>query len=133
MRSCSGTLFTPARSTKEFVVTQLEQRGIETFLPLISEVHRWSDRRKVVRLPLLSCYAFVHIRLLPELWYKVTQTNGVVRFVGSRGEGIPIPDSQIENIRALLSSDVPTHSIRSCKSVNGSESVMVRWTASRAY
>jgi transcription antitermination factor NusG len=25
----------------------------------------------------------------------------------ARGEGIPIPDSQIENIRALLSSDVP--------------------------
>jgi transcription antitermination factor NusG len=92
---------------EKFVVNLLEQRGIETFLPLISEVHRWSDRRKVVQLPLFSCYAFVRIRLLPELWYKVMQTNGVVRFVGSRGEGIPIPDSQIENIRALLSSDVP--------------------------
>jgi len=92
---------------EKFVVNLLEQRGIETFLPLISEVHRWSDRRKVVQLPLFSCYAFVRIRLLPELWYKVMQTNGVLRFVGSRGEGIPIPDSQIENIRALLSSDVP--------------------------
>jgi transcription antitermination factor NusG len=62
----------------------VERRGIQTFLPQISEVHRWSDRRKVVRLPLLSCYAFVHMRLAPELWYKVTQTNGVLGFVGPR-------------------------------------------------
>jgi transcription antitermination factor NusG len=89
------------------VVNQLQRRGIETFLPLISEVHRWSDRRKVVQLPLFSCYAFVHMRLAPELWYTVTQTNGVLGFVGARGEGIPIPESQIENLRALLSSDVP--------------------------
>ena len=92
---------------EKLVVNQLEQRGIKTFLPLISEVHRWSDRRKVVQLPLFSCYAFVHMRLLPELWYKVMQTNGVLRFVGVRGEGIPIPESQIESLRAVLSSAVP--------------------------
>lgn len=92
---------------EKLVVNQLERRGIKTFLPLISEVHRWSDRRKVVQLPLFSCYAFVHMRLLPELWYEVMQTNGVLGLVGNRGEGIPIPESQIENLRALLSSDVP--------------------------
>jgi transcriptional antiterminator NusG len=92
---------------EKIVVSQLERRGIKTFLPLISEVHRWSDRRKVVQLPLFSCYAFVYMQLLPELWYKVTQINGVVRFVGVRGEGVPIDESQIESLRALLSSDVP--------------------------
>jgi transcriptional antiterminator NusG len=89
------------------VINQLERRGILTFLPLVSEVHHWSDRRKIVQLPMFSCYAFVHMRLSPELWYKVTQTSGVLGFVGHRSEGIPIPESQIENIRALLSSDVP--------------------------
>jgi transcriptional antiterminator NusG len=89
------------------VVNQLGRRGIETFLPLISEVRRWSDRRKMVQLPLFSCYAFVRMRLLPELWYKVTQSSGVLGIVGSRGKGIPIPDCQIEQVRALVSSDVP--------------------------
>jgi len=89
------------------VVNQLERCGIKTFLPLISEVHSWSDRRKIVQLPLFCCPAFVHLRLLPELWYKVMQTNGVLKFVGIRGEGIPIPENQIESVRALLSSDVP--------------------------
>jgi len=89
------------------VVNHLERLGIGTFLPLISEVHRWSDRRKIVQLPLFSCYAFVRLQLLPELWYKVMQTNGVLRFVGIRGEGIPIPENQIESLRAVLSTDVP--------------------------
>jgi transcription antitermination factor NusG len=92
---------------EKLVVNQLERRGIKTFLPLIREVHRWSDRRKVVHLPLFSCYAFVHMQLLPELWYKVMQINGVLSFVGVRGEGIPIDESQIESLRALLSSGVP--------------------------
>lgn len=92
---------------EKLVVNQLEQRGIKTFLPTINEVHRWSDRRKVVHLPLFSCYAFVHMQLLPEIWHKVMRTNGVLRFVGGRGEGVPIPESQIENLQALLSSDVP--------------------------
>ena len=89
------------------VINQLERRGIQTFLPLISEVHRWSDRRKIVQLSLFSCYAFVHMRLLPELWYKVMQTSGVLGLVGARGEGIPVPESQIEALRTLLSSDLP--------------------------
>jgi len=89
------------------VVNHLERRGIKTFLPLISEVHRWSDRRKVVQLPVFSCYAFVHMRLLAELRYQVMQTSGVLGFVGARGKGIPIPEGQIENLRALLSSAAP--------------------------
>ena len=92
---------------EKLVVDQLDRRGIKTFLPLISEVHRWSDRRKVVQLPLFSCYAFVHMQLEPKLWYQVMQSNGVLSFVGVRGQGIPIPERQIESLRALLSSDVP--------------------------
>lgn len=89
------------------VVSQLEKQGVTTFLPLTTEVHRWSDRRKVVQLPLFSCYAFVHMRLLPELWYQVIQTSGVLRFVGAGREGVPIPESQIEGMKKLLSSNLP--------------------------
>ena len=56
------------------VVSHLQGAGITCFLPLVTEVHRWSDRRKLVALPLFSCYAFVRISLVPELWNKVTKT-----------------------------------------------------------
>jgi len=96
------------RSRQEkVVVSQLEHRGIRSFLPMVKEVHRWSDRQKVVQLPLFSCYAFVHVKLLPELWYKVMQTSGVLRFVGVRGEGVPIPEGQIESLQSVLSSAAP--------------------------
>jgi transcription termination/antitermination protein NusG len=86
------------------VASRFESQGIPTFLPLISEVRRWSDRRKVVSLPLFSCYAFVNIPFVPELWAKVMQVNGVLRLVGMSGKGTPIPQDQIEAIRAILAS-----------------------------
>ena len=89
------------------VVYHLKNEGINTFLPLVSEVHRWSDRRKVVEVPLFSCYAFVNVRLVPETWAKVLRVNGVLQFVGIRGEGVPIPDNQVESIRALVSGKLP--------------------------
>ncbi len=86
------------------VVTHLQRQGITTFLPLVSEIHRWSDRHKVVHLPLFTCYAFVHMRLVPESWSKVMGVTGVIRFVGVRGQGVPIPDTQVHAVRSLLSS-----------------------------
>ena len=38
---------------------RLSDKGVMTFLPLVRQVHRWSDRRKTVELPLFSCYVFV--------------------------------------------------------------------------
>ena len=41
---------TRARHEK-MVVTQLEKKGVTGFLPLVTEVHQWSDRRKVIHQP----------------------------------------------------------------------------------
>ena len=86
---------------------QLEEKGLTTFLPLVTEVHRWSDRRKVVELPLFSCYAFVHMAASAEARLDVLQTRGVIGFVGIHGVGIPIPDKEIEDIKTLLARDAP--------------------------
>src|SRR5438046_3559144 len=43
---------------EEFVDSQLKQRGVTTFLPLVNELRRWSDRQKLVQLPLFSSYVF---------------------------------------------------------------------------
>src|SRR5207245_10633531 len=41
---------------EKFVDSQLKQRGVTTFLPLVNELRRWSDRQKLVQLPLFSSY-----------------------------------------------------------------------------
>jgi transcription antitermination factor NusG len=89
------------------VTAHLQSQGITTYLPLVSEVHRWSDRQKVVEVPLFACYVFAHMSLVPETWAKVMRVNSVLRFVGTRSAGVPIPESQIESTRTLLTSKLP--------------------------
>ena len=89
------------------VSAQLQNQGITTFLPLVTELHRWSDRRKLVQLPLFSCYTFLHMPFVPELWAKVLRVGGVLSFVGVRGQGVPVPEKQVESIRTLLAINAP--------------------------
>ena len=46
---------------EKIVAQRLEERGVKTFLPLVTEVHRWSDRKKSVQMPLFSCYVFASL------------------------------------------------------------------------
>jgi transcription antitermination factor NusG len=89
------------------VAQRLEQRGIPTFLPLITEVHRWSDRKRTVQLPLFSCYVFAKILPTNEDRLRILRADGVLNLVGKRGEGTPIPDEQIDSVRILLQEQLP--------------------------
>ena len=96
------------RSRHEKVVaSQLTNLEVETFLPLVNRVHRWSDRQKQVSLPLFPGYAFARLDYASEQRLLVIRTHGVVGFVGPRSEATPIPDSQIDGVRILLSGEVP--------------------------
>jgi transcription antitermination factor NusG len=99
-------LQTRARHEK-LIAHRLRDGGIATFLPLVSEMHRWSDRRKLVELPLFSCYVFVRLSPSHEDRLRVLRLDGVFGFVGVRGEGTPIPDDQIDAIQALLLQGLP--------------------------
>jgi transcription antitermination factor NusG len=99
------------RSRHERVVEhRLREQGMETFLPTVREVHRWSDRKKTVEVPLFSCYVFVRCSLSPEDRTRVYRVESALGFVGVRGAGIPIPDEQIEGVRSVLSQTAPWRS-----------------------
>ncbi len=80
----------------------LRSRGIESFLPLVEEVHMWSDRKKKVLEPLFRGYVFVKTDLRDKA--QILQTDGVVRFVGVHQYPSPIPNEQINWIRILAHS-----------------------------
>jgi transcription antitermination factor NusG len=84
------------------VARELRLKDIEVYLPVISEVRRWSDRNKVVELPLFSCYVFVKIMPTAADKVAVLRTQGVLQFVGSTACGTAIPESEINNIRTIL-------------------------------
>ena len=92
---------------EKIVAQRLEERGVTTFLPLVTEVHRWSDRKKSVQMPLFSCYVFA--RFVPNRVdrLRVLRVDGVFGLVGDRGEGAPIPDEQINTVRSLIGGQLP--------------------------
>ncbi|HZR56662.1 MAG TPA: UpxY family transcription antiterminator [Terriglobales bacterium] len=93
---------TRARHEKR-VAQRFHEQGLPTFLPLINTVHRWSDRKKTVELPLFGCYVFVKAAATREDRLRVCRIEGVFKIVGGNGEGTPIPEDQIEAVRTVTS------------------------------
>jgi transcription antitermination factor NusG len=89
------------------VTAQLQHKGLQTFLPLLEEFHRWSDRRQPVYVPLFSGYTFARFDLSGGLRMELLHTEGVIGLVGFRGVAIPVPVNQIEDLQRLLSRKVP--------------------------
>lgn len=79
------------------VSAQLTLRGIEHFLPLYDEVHRWKDRRMKVSLPLFPGYVFVRIPLLERL--RVQVIPGVLRLVGFGGRPVALDSTELQRLR----------------------------------
>lgn len=102
-------LHTRARHER-VVEKRLQEHGMETFLPVIQEVHSWSDRKKKVEVPLFNCYVFVRCAWNAENRTRVYQVDSVHGFVGARGVGEPIPEEQIQSIRTVLSQERPWRS-----------------------
>ena len=96
------------RARHEKIVEQrLIERDVTTFLPLVTEVHRWSDRNKTVHVPLFNCYMFAKLTPTNVDRLRVLRVEGVLGLVGARCEGTPIPDEQIESVRTLVEERMP--------------------------
>lgn len=89
------------------VATNLERKGLETFSPALREAHSWSDRQKVLQIPLFSGYTFARLDISSPARLAVLQTEGVLGFIKFGGEATPVPAKQIQSLRVLLSHDTP--------------------------
>jgi transcription antitermination factor NusG len=89
------------------VAAQLSGKGLEVFLPLRKESREWSDRQKLVTVPLFPGYAFVRSARSVALRLLVLQTAGVMGFVSFGGTPAVVPQKQIEDMRLLLAQAVP--------------------------
>jgi len=98
-------LHTRPRHEKK-VDIELQEKGVVTYLPLLTQVRRWSDRRKTIRVPLFSCYVFVRSILDSATRLRISTLWGALGLVGFNGHTLSIPDPQIESIRTLLASNV---------------------------
>ena len=89
------------------VTADLREKAVEAYLPLRSAEHQWSDRRKIVDLPLFPGYVFVKIAGDAPARVPVLQTDGVLGFLGVRGIGVAIPEEEIAAIQTVLREKIP--------------------------
>ena len=89
------------------VTDHLHHKGLETFLPVLEEVHRWSDRQKRVATPLFSGYTFARCDLSSALRKELLRTEGVIGLLSFAGEAAPVPSKQIQDLQLLLAHQVP--------------------------
>lgn len=100
-------IYVRSRNEKKVSKT-LNDIGIESFLPLITRIKQWSDRRKKVDEPLFNSYLFVNIPLSD--YYKVLNVNGVVKFICFEKKPVEVPENQIEAIKKYIC-DTDLHEI----------------------
>jgi transcription antitermination factor NusG len=127
---------------EKWIAQQLQEKRVFTFLPLLQQIHRWSDRKSMVEVPMFSCYAFVRIAQTTEERLKILRTPGVLGFVGSEGQGTPIPEEQVESLRTAFKENIPCfpHAFLSAGrrvrirggSLDGVEGILVRQGADQS-
>lgn len=94
-------IWTRSRQEKT-VAAAFESLGIVHFLPLMPEIHHWSDRKKAVAVPLFKGYLFVRLNPGGDTRLRVLNTSGVAGLVGNQTGPLPIPDYEIESIRTVI-------------------------------
>ena len=95
-------VYTRPRFEKQVLKGLLDQ-GIEGYLPLIKTMRQWSDRKKMVEIPLFTSYVFVHIDR--SSYDQVLQTHGVVKYITFEGKAATIPPNQIDNLKIIVDSN----------------------------
>lgn len=92
-------LYVKSRTEKK-VALEFEFLKIDYYLPLVKRLKIWSDRKKWVEEPLFRSYIFVNI--FQEDYYRVLQTNNVVKYITFEGKAVSIPEAQIIAIKHYL-------------------------------
>ncbi|MCK9421335.1 MAG: UpxY family transcription antiterminator [Bacteroidales bacterium] len=96
-------VYTKSRQEKK-LEQRLKEIGIEAYVPIHKVVRQWSDRKKMVEVPLIRSYCFV--KIVYKQYFDVLNTPGAVRYVWFSGKPAAIPDRQIDILRVITGADV---------------------------
>ncbi len=98
---CWFALYTKPRS--EFkAAQQLTEIEVEFYLPTITKVKQWSDRKKKVTEPVLRGYILIHATEDERI--NALEQFSIVRCVTEKSKPAVVPEWQIENFKKMLSS-----------------------------
>ena len=92
-------LYVRSRAEKK-VLWQLEENGFTAYLPLITQMKQWSDRKKKVEEPLFKSYVFVYSN--EREYIPILNVYGVIKFVTFERKAVIVPENQILAIKKFV-------------------------------
>jgi len=92
-------VYTTPRAEKR-VKERLETNGFECYLPLLRSPRVWSDRVKIVDIPLFNSYIFV--KCGNAEMRSLLHINGVVKVVFHEGKPAVVPHREIDAIKMFI-------------------------------
>ena len=92
-------IFTKPRAEKK-VHQRMLDNNIEAFLPLIKTVRQWTDRKKILHVPLISSYVFVN--MLEKDLHVTLPIQGTVNVLKYLGKPAKIKITEIENLNSIV-------------------------------
>lgn len=95
-------LYTKPRYEKK-VASQLQEKNIESYLPLKRILKQWSDRKKWVEEPLFRSYIFIHTDLRDQ--QRALYTHGVLKLVTFGNQPALVREEEIDTIKKILYED----------------------------
>jgi transcriptional antiterminator NusG len=92
------------KSRHEFVAAEeLDRKGIENFVPFVSRVRQWKDRKKSVDFPLFPGYLFVRLARESGSFLNIVKTRGAVCFVSLEpGQPTAVSQEEIASLKSML-------------------------------
>lgn len=91
-------IYTKYKCEKQ-VCQDLTRKGIESYLPLLEKVKRYTRKIKKYQIPLINCYVFV--RIDRSSTGKVLQTENVRKFIKPGKELVAVSEAEIDILRRV--------------------------------
>jgi transcription antitermination factor NusG len=90
------------KSKHEFkAMSELAQLNIQNYLPIVTKLKQWNDRKKKINEPLLKGYIFIYADETERLFSL--ENRCVIKCVSDHGRPAKIPEWQIINLQNMLS------------------------------
>ena len=87
---------------EKIVCNRLTQQGLEHLLPTLVRVSQWTDRKKLIEVPLFPGYCFARFSAQERL--SVLNAPGVLQIVSGGPDPEPIPYEEIDAVKRLTQS-----------------------------
>lgn len=86
------------------VETLLKEKQQEVFLPMVKTIRKWSDRNKIIEVPLFPSYIFVKINSAKD-FHNTLSVDGACAYIKFGREYARVSNEEIMKIKLFLRSE----------------------------